>query len=169
MTCGVRTARNTFSKLRRQALQGEEIIIMPESGTDFKTQAVSIVPTWLLDELCSKTTNWRIHILSQPGAPVSHWAADHIQVSEIANQTVSEVFVFEHQPTGITGLGRTKADAIDSLINGLIEYANEYYSDLPFYLSPRSGRREHLPYLRMVKRYENDRKVLANLFIEENG
>lgn len=108
-------------------------------------------------------TYWNVEWLSEPGAPVSKWNFRSGELTEVPDPSASQAFIIEHKATGITGLGLTRTEAIESLINGLIEYANEFYSDLAFYLSPRSGRREHLPYVRTVKRYEKNRLFLSNL------
>lgn len=159
LTCSVREARDSFSSLRRRAAAGEEIIIIPERA-EGESAPVSLVPTWFLDDLVARTTDWRVSVLSRPGTPVSHWEPDGASVRERPESEYSAGYVLEHEATGITGAGKTRAEAIDSLLQGLCEYAEEYYSDLPFYLSPRSGRRDHYAYVRTVKRYAGDLSAL---------
>lgn len=159
MTCSVREARDSFSSLRRRAAAGEEIVIAP-GRSEGKSAPVSLVPTWFLDDLVARTTDWRVKVLSRPGTPVSHWETEGASVRERAEGEYSAGYVLEHEVTGITGAGGTRDEALQSLIDGLLEYAEEYYSDLPFYLSPRSGRKEHYPYVRTVKRYADDASAL---------
>ena len=169
MTCGVREARDQFSSLRRRALQGEEIIIKADTRhEDSASQAVSLIPTWFLDELTLTVTDWAVGWLGNPGQPVSEWEFDGDVVKETANTSASDAYVVEHKATGITGVGVTRDQAIESLIDGLLEYADEYYSALAFYLSPKSGRRGHYPYVRVLKRLENDRKRLRDMFHDQD-
>ncbi len=144
MTCGVREARDSFSQLRRRAAKGEEIVIVPDSA-EGESEAVSLVPTWYIDELTAKAVDWRIAYLAEPDTSVPDWVFDGNTVTEAPGGSKSQVYVVEHSATGITGVGATKEAAIESLIDGLLAYNDEYYSDLPFYLSPKSGRRDHYP------------------------
>ena len=162
MTCNVREARNSFSKLRRRAAGGEEILIAPENS-DSEAGVVSLVPTWFIDELVAKTTDWTVDVVSEPGSPVALWSLGREGVREEAGPGQSSAYVLEHRITGISGVGSTRAAAAESLIDGLLEYADEYYSDLPFYLSARSGRREHYPYVRAIKRCAGNREALRSM------
>ena len=116
----------------------KRIVITPERS-EGGSAPVSLVPTWFLDELVAKTTDWRVAILSRPGTPVSHWETSAAAVREKPGQEYSTGYVLEHRATGITGAGATGGEALESLLDGLLEYAEEYCSDLPFYLSSRSG------------------------------
>ena len=73
MTCGVREARDSFSKLRRRAARGEEILIIPDTAAK-EDGAVSLVATWFIDALVGRTTDWTISRISQPGAPIAQWS-----------------------------------------------------------------------------------------------
>ena len=92
VSCSVREARDSFSKLRRRAAGGEEILIAPENA-EGEAGSVSLVPTWLLDKLMPGATDWTVVTLGEPGYPVSRWSREGGAVREHAGAERSDAYV----------------------------------------------------------------------------
>ena len=63
----------------------------------------------------------------------------------------------------VFGVGPTREAAIASLIETIQEYAELYFRDLRFYLSPTVERAGHFKYLRQIVRCEGDHKQIRAL------
>lgn len=134
----VHEAKNKLTVLRRKAAIGKELLL-----ADVKRkggQPVSLISTALLDELCEAKT-FSYEWLDEPG---------------IENGNYS----LYNRETGVYGVGPAKREAVEDYIDNIIDYAGVYFDDLPFYLSPSGGRRDHYWYLRRVHRCEGDREKL---------
>jgi hypothetical protein len=133
-------ARDRFAELRREALKGQEILI--EDSKQLNSPLVSIISTELLDSL----TDFFVF------AP--KWEED-----EDGSLTVSL------DEIDIIGYGRTREEAAEVLATAASEYAELYFSELSFYLSPMVNRLSHYPYLRRIARCRGDiakvKKVLV--------
>ncbi len=133
-------ARDRFAELRREALKGREILI--EDSKQLNSPLISIISTELLDSL----TN------SFAFAP--KWEED-----ENGSLTVSL------DEIDVIGYGKTREEAGEVLVTAASEYAELYFSELSFYLSPMVNRLAHYPYLRRIARCNGDitkvRKVLG--------
>lgn len=124
-------ARGRFAELRREALKGREILI--EDSKQLNSPLVSIISTELLDSLTD----------SFVFAP--KWEED-----EDGSLTVSLAEI------DIIGYGDTREEAAEVLTAAAKEYAELYFSELSFYLSPMVNRLAHYPYLRRIARCSGD-------------
>lgn len=137
-TLAISTAKNKLTALRREALAGKEIILDDAKRKD--DGPVSLISTVLLDELCSSkvfTYKW----VDEPGDSQQNYS-------------------LWNNETNVYGVGPTKEDAIEDYIDNIIDYANVYYNDLPYYLSHSGNTYNHYWYLRRVIRCNGDRKKL---------
>jgi hypothetical protein len=134
----VHEAKNKLTALRREAVIGKEFLLADAKRKD--AQPVSLISTVLLDELC-ETKTFSYEWLDGPGQEGDHYS-------------------LYNRETGVYGVGPTKREAVEDFIENIIDYAGVYFNDLPFYLSPSGGRREHYWYLRRVLRCEGDREKL---------
>lgn len=137
----VHEAKNRLTALRREAILGKEILLDDAKRKD--DQPVSLISTVLLDELCETKTF------------SSAW------IDEPGNE--SDLYSLYNRETGVYGVGAAQLKAIEDFIDNIIDYAGVYFDDLPFYLSPSSGRREHYWYLRRVLRCEGDREKVYRI------
>jgi hypothetical protein len=140
-TLAISEAKNKLTSLRREALTGKEIILDDAKRKD--DGPVSLISTALLDELCSGkvfTYEWA----DEPGNGQENYS------------------LWNHE-TGVYGVGSTKDEAIEDYIDNIIDYANVYYSDLPYYLSHSGNTYNHYWYLRRVVRCNGDRKKLYQI------
>lgn len=124
-------ARDRFAELRREALNGQEILI--EDGRQLNSPLISIIATDLLDSLTD----------SFVFAP--KWEED-----KNGSHTVSL------EEIDIIGYGETLEEASEVLATAASEYAELYFSELSFYLSPMVNRLAHYPYLRRIARCNGD-------------
>jgi len=145
----VAKAKDNFSKLRRLAAKGNEFIVVDHKRAE--TAPVSVIATELLDKvtndaLASLTYEW----LNKPG---------DIKDQDEVNQTWN---LWNHQ-LKILGVGITKEEAILSLAKDVINYANEYFDDLVYFLNPRSERDGHYWILRGIKQCEDNSDKAINI------
>jgi hypothetical protein len=140
-TLAINEAKNKLTVLRREALTGKEILMADTRRKDNKF--VSLVATSLLDELCEETKTFTYKWVDIPGE----------------NQ---ETYSLWNNETGVYGVGITKEEAIEDLIDNIIDYANVYFEDLPYYLSTSGNNRSHYWYLRRVIRSNGNREILYN-------
>ncbi len=132
--------RDRFAELRREALKGQEILI--EDGKQLNSPLISIISTELLDSLTD----------SFIFAP--KWEED-----------VDGSFTVSLDEIDIIGYGETCEEASEVLATAASEYAELYFSELSFYMSPMVNRLSHYPYLRRIARCNGDiakvKKVLG--------
>ncbi|AGL01670.1 hypothetical protein Desgi_2242 [Desulfoscipio gibsoniae DSM 7213] len=131
----IHEAKNKLSALRREAITGKEFILADAKRKDDKP--VSLISTALLDELC-ETKTFSLEWIDEPTEETEHYS-------------------LYNQETGVYGVGPTKREAIEDFINNIVNYTEVYSNDLPFYLSPSGGRREHYWYLRRSIRCKGDK------------
>jgi hypothetical protein len=124
-------ARDRFAELRREALKGREILI--EDSKQLNSPLISIISTELLDSVTD----------SFIFAP--KWEED-----EDGSFTVSL------DEIDIIGYGGTRQEAGEVLATAASEYAELYFSELSFYMSPMVNRLSHYPYLRRIARCNGD-------------
>jgi len=134
----IHEAKNKLTALRREAVTGIEFLLADTRRKD--DCPVSLISTALLDELC-ETKTFSYEWLDKPGEEGEHYSLYNIE-------------------TGIYGVGPTKQEAVEDFIDNILDYAQVYFNDLTYYLSPSGGRREHYWYLRRVLRCEEDREKL---------
>lgn len=134
------TARDKFAELRREALKGREILI--EDSKQHNSPLISIISTELLDTL------------TETFVFAPRWAHD-----EDGSFTVSL------DEIDIIGYGDTQEEAADVLATAATEYAELYFTELPFYFSPIVNRSSHFAYLRRIARCNGEiakvKKVLG--------
>lgn len=130
----IHEAKNKLTALRREAVTGKEFILADAKRKD--GQPVSLISTVLLDELC-ETKTFSFIWIDEPNEESEHYSLYNLE-------------------TGVYGVGPTKREAVEDFINNIVDYAEVYLNDLPFYLSPSGGRREHYWYLRRVLRCNGD-------------
>lgn len=142
---GVSEAKNQLTSLRREALTGKEIILADAKRKD--EQAVSLISTELLDELCeSKTFSYQW--LDEPDGDISNYS-------------------LWNKETGVYGVGTSKKEAIEDFINNVQDYAHVFFEDLPYYLSRSNPNRKHYWYLRRILRcYENRERLYHVMGLE---
>ena len=73
-------------------------------------------------------------------------------------ETGDENYTLYVPEVDVFGVGPTREAAIASLIETIQEYAELYFRDLRFYLSPTVGRAGHFEYLRQIIRCAGDTK-----------
>jgi hypothetical protein len=134
----VHQAKNKLTSLRREAALGREFLLADVKRKN--DQPVSLVSTALLDELCESKT-FSFEWLDEPGPESKHYSLYNLE-------------------TGVYGVGPTEVEAVEDLVDNILDYAVVYFNDLSFYLSPSGGRRNHYWYLRRVLRCEGDRDKL---------
>lgn len=137
----VSEAKNKLTSLRREALTGKEIILADAKRKD--EQAVSLISTQLLDELCeSKTFSYQW--VDKPDSN-------------------SENFSLWNEQTGVYGVGPNKEEAIADFIDNIQDYTRVYFADLPYYLSRSNPNRSHYWYLRRVLRCNDNPEMLYQI------
>ncbi|BAF60679.1 hypothetical protein PTH_2498 [Pelotomaculum thermopropionicum SI] len=134
----VHEAKNKLTALRREAAAGKEFLLADVRRKD--DSPVSLISTGLLDELC-ETKTFSYEWLDQPGSESENYSLYNVE-------------------TGVYGVGPTRQDAVEDFIDNILDYAQVYFADLPYYLSPSGGRRAHYWYLRRVLRCAGDREKL---------
>lgn len=137
-TVAIHEAKNKLTSLRREALTGKEIILDDARRRD--DQPVSLISTVLLDELCDSkvfTYQWA----DTPGEDQEDYSLWNVE-------------------TGVYGVGKTKAEAIEDFIDNILDYTSVYFSDLPYYLSRSGSTYNHYWYLRRILRCNGDKKSL---------
>ncbi|MCL6448439.1 MAG: hypothetical protein K6U04_09865 [Armatimonadetes bacterium] len=137
----VHEAKNRLTVLRREAAMGKEFLLTDTRRKD--DSPVSLISTKLLDELC-ETKKFTYEWLDQPDERIEHYSLYNVE-------------------TGVYGVGPTKQEAVEDFIDNILDYARVYFDDLPYYLSPSGGRREHYWHLRRVLRCEGDREKLFSV------
>ncbi|MBE3587356.1 MAG: hypothetical protein IMW93_02160 [Thermoanaerobacteraceae bacterium] len=143
----VHEAKNRLTALRREAAAGKEFLL---SDVRRKNDSpVSLISTGLLDELC-ETKTFSYEWLDRPGEESDHYTLYNVE-------------------TGVYGVGPTKQEAVEDFIDNILDYARVYFDDLPFYLSPSGGRREHYWHLRRVLRCEGNREELIRVLALEKA
>jgi len=130
----IHEAKNKLTALRREAITGKEFILANAKNKDDKP--VSLISTVLLDELC-ETKSFSFEWIDEP-------------------TDESEYYSLYNPEIGVYGVGTTRRESIVDFIDNIVEYAEVYWNDLPFYLSPSGGRREHYWYLRRIIRCQGD-------------
>lgn len=137
-TLAINEAKNKLTSLRREALTGKEILLDDAKRKD--NQPVSLISTALLDELCySKVFSYE-------------WA-------DTPGESQEDYSLWNPE-TGVYGVGKTKAEAIEDLIDNVLDYAIVYFNDLPYYLSRSGNTYDHYWYLRRILRCNGDREML---------
>lgn len=135
-------ARDRFAELRREALQGKEILV--EDSKQNNSPLVSIISTAILDSIFEQKFTF---------APV--W--EHDEEDDSFTVSLDEI--------DIIGYGDTKEEAAEVLATSAMEYTETFFEDLSFYLSATVNRTSHLPYLRRIARCNGDltkvKKVLG--------
>ncbi|MDA8336353.1 MAG: hypothetical protein M0Z41_15430 [Peptococcaceae bacterium] len=134
----VHEAKTRLTALRREAVAGKEFLLADAKRKD--DRPASLVSTALLDELCESKV-FSYEWLDRPGEE-------------------SEDYSLYNRETGVYGIGPTKAEAVENFIENIVDYANVYFDDLPYYLSPIGDRHGHYWYLRRVLRCEGNREIL---------
>lgn len=138
----VAEAKNKFPKLRRLAARGNELIVVDHKREE--SAPVSLIATELLDKVAKKALdNLTYEWLDKPGDPIT---------PGIMNETWN---LWNHQ-LQIHGIGVTKEEAVEALATDAINYAEEYFEDLEFFLNPKSKRDSHYWILRGVRRCDGD-------------
>lgn len=143
----VAQAKNKFPLIRRKAARGIESIVMDFKRTE--TGAVSVISTDLLNRVTTEalsglTYQW----VDRPG--------DSITDTE-ENQTWN----LWNEQLRLHGVGLTKEEAVYSLVEDAMNYAEEYFDDLEYFLNPKSERDGHYWILRGIKQCQgNKEKVL---------
>jgi len=134
----VHEAKNKLTALRREAAAGKEFLLADVKRKD--DSPVSLISTDLLDELC-ETKTFTYEWIDRPSSESDNYSLYNVE-------------------TGVYGVGPTKQDAVEDFIDNILDYAQVYFTDLPYYLSPSGGRRGHYWYLRRVLRCAGDREKL---------
>ncbi|MDF9409503.1 MAG: hypothetical protein A4E52_00064 [Pelotomaculum sp. PtaB.Bin013] len=134
----VHEAKNRLTVLRREAATGKEFLLADAKRKD--GSSVSLISTDLLDELC-ETRKFTYEWIDQPGGKSENYSLYNVE-------------------TGVYGVGPTRLEAVEDFIDNILDYAQVYFADLPYYLSPSGGRRGHYWYLRRVLRCAGDREKL---------
>jgi len=142
----VSEAKNKLTSLRREALTGKEFILADAKRKD--EQAVSLISTELLDELCeSKTFSYQW--LDEPGSETDNYS-------------------LWNRETGVYGVGMTKKEAIFDFIDNVMDYSQVFFADLPYYLSRSNPNRGHYWYLRRILRCNDNRDMLYRMLSLED-
>jgi len=134
-------AKNKLTMLRREALVGKEFLLADVKRKD--DQPVSLISTALLDELCEAKI-FSYEWLDEPKEENEHYSLYNLE-------------------TGVYGVGITKLEAVEDFINNINDYAEVYFNDLPFYLSPSGDRRDHYWFLRRVLRCDGHGEKLYHV------
>ena len=143
MLCyNVSTAKAQLGEIRRAALDGHEVIITNTKNRNNNNQSVSVIASSLLDSIIEHGCKFSFMWTKEEG-------------DEDYTLYVPEVDVF--------GVGQTKEAAIESLIDAVQEYAELYFGDLRFYMSPTVHRENHFGYLRRIIRCDGDFKRLRSV------
>jgi hypothetical protein len=137
-TVAIGEAKNNLTKLRREALTGKEFLLADAKRKD--EQPVSLISTVLLDELC-ESKEFTFEWVDEPGKNNEDYSLWNVE-------------------TGVYGVGKTKAEAIEDFVDNILDYAKVYFNDLPYYLSKSGSNRSHYWYLRRVIRCDNNRGML---------
>jgi hypothetical protein len=131
----VSNAKSHLAKLRRNAITNwQESII--ENGKENQSQSVSLIATVVIDDLtsyCKFTHEW-------------------VKEDEDISWTLicPEIDIF--------GVGESKEEAIESLIDTALEYTELFFESPAIYMSNASGdRRKHYGFLRRIARCNDDR------------
>jgi hypothetical protein len=133
----VAQAKNIFPKLRRLAAKGIESIVVDQKRAE--TSPVSVIATGLLDKITQeKLANLTHEWINKPG-------------DVIDNDEVNQTWNLWNYQLKILGIGITKKEAVQSLAEDVINYAEEYFDDLDYFLNPRSERENHYWILRGIK------------------
>ncbi|MDI3505344.1 MAG: hypothetical protein PWQ81_566 [Bacteroidota bacterium] len=138
----VAEAKNNFPKLRRLAAQGMEFVVVDHKRAE--TAPVSVIATELLDritkeDLAGLTYEW----LDKPG-------------DVITEEEINRTWNLWNDQLKIHGIGETKEEAVRSLAEDAVEYAEEYFDNLDFFLNPRSERAGHYWILRGIRQCNGD-------------
>lgn len=137
-TFTISEAKNKLTSLRREALTGKEILLDDAKRKDH--QPVSLIATALLDDLCESkmfTYQW----VDEPDKDQEHYS-------------------LWNNETGVYGIGKTEAEAIEDFIDNILDYANVYFNDLPYYLSRSGNTYGHYWYLRRILRCNGNKDML---------
>ncbi|MDD2211494.1 MAG: hypothetical protein PHS83_00175 [Clostridia bacterium] len=150
----VTEAKNNFPKLRRLAAQGNEFIVVDHKRAE--TASVSVIATELLDKITNEAlANLTYEWLDQPG-------------DRITDDEMNQTWTLWNEQLRIYGVGKTKEEAIRSLAEDAVNYANEYFDDLEFFLNPRSERDTHYWVLRGIRYCDGDlTKVIKVMRLNE--
>lgn len=146
-TLAINEAKNKLTMLRREALAGKEILVADTKRKD--EQYVSLVSTALLDELCAES---------------KHFTYKWVDVPE----TDQENYSLWNNETGVYGVGKTKSEAAEDFMDNIVDYAEVYFSDLPYYMSKSGKNHSHYWYLRRVLRCNEDKKALIKVLSLED-
>lgn len=134
----IRDTKRFFSRVNRKAQEGVEVITY--DGLRPAQSEVSHIKTEVLDKVFSI---FQFH---------PEWTFD----KELSTWTVS----LRELP--VYGEGRTKKEAVQDLVDSLLEYVEIYYKDLHWFLG-REETSSYFPYLRQVARCDGDREKIARL------
>ena len=137
-TFTISEAKNKLTSLRREALTGKEILLDDAKRKDH--QPVSLIATALLDDLC-KSKMFTYQWVDEPDKDQAHYS-------------------LWNNETGVYGVGKTKAEAIEDYIDNILDYANVYFNDLPYYLSRSGNTYGHYWYLRRILRCNGNKDML---------
>jgi len=149
----VAMAKDLLPQLRRAAVAGSEILIQDKRSS--RQESVSLLPTWLLDELVDVNFPLTFTVLDKPGDALLDVRGQPSGTHEEWSLLVPEL--------GVTGVGNTRSEAEESLLTSLVDYASDFFSDPGFYLNRTSGRRHHWGYVRRVLRCEGNTERLRAL------
>jgi predicted RNase H-like HicB family nuclease len=142
------TAKRLFGEIINKAERGEEIIVIDAlRNKGDEKNAVSIISTQSLDNLFSRIAPFKLI-----------WEYDQI----LKGYTVT----IEGLST-VYGEGNTKEEAIEDLIDALLEYTELYYSNIEWFTSENSATNFDFPFLRRIARCNGDREKIKQLFVEE--
>lgn len=138
-TLGIKDAKDKLTILRREALTGKEFLVADAKRKD--DQLVSLISTTLLDELCNENKVFTYK-----------WV-------DVPNETQDDYSLWNNE-TGMYGVGKTKAEAVEDFIDNILDYTNVFFNDLPYYLSTSGNNHSHYWYLRRVLRCNGNRADL---------
>lgn len=138
-TLGIKDAKDKLTILRREALTGKEFLVADAKRKD--DQLVSLISTTLLDELCNENKVFTYK-----------WV-------DVPNETQDDYSLWNNE-TGVYGVGKTKAEAVEDFIDNILDYTNVFFNDLPYYLSTSGNNHSHYWYLRRVLRCNGNRADL---------
>ena len=136
-TYNVSTAKSHLARLRRSAITDwKESII--ENSKENQSESVSLIATVVIDDLtsfCKFTHNW-------------------------VKEEEDTVWTLISPEIDAFGVGETKEEAINSLIDTALEYSELFFESPSLYMSAATNRRQHYGFLRRIARCERDREKI---------
>lgn len=137
----IKEAKDKLTWLRREAVTGKEIIL--SDGKRKNEPDASLISTALLDDLCESmkfTYRW----VDNPDKTTGMYSLWNNELS-------------------IYGTGETKHDAVEDFIANLMSYLDDFFNDLPFFLSRNNPNRNHYWHLRRIARCADNNDKLREI------